>query len=239
MAKLRQKWEKTDIPLPTRIKLWRIMTVYLTYDSWVKGVANISTKFEKSEDKYIRLNRPTYKLLQQELQEMPFSVVVNLPEDLREWLINVRPDLKIQSKNPIESQPKNIEKDPRLLGHFFEMARIARTLAFRQQFLLDNYDWLWYNGFPCYSGTIDQGIKMTGASAAVFKNKLLPPTDHNVSKQLLLHFNWQFPKLAFKTWYKISDGLEQEVADKLKVLGSGKDFTVCPNCPICQAKNNS
>jgi len=237
MAKLRQTREKTDIPLSTRIKLWRIIADYPAYELWIQGIANNSTKFGKNEDQYISLSRHAYKLLQKELQEMPLSVVTKLPVDLKEWVLNIRPDLKVQSQTSLEQQSENIKTNTSLLGHFSGMAGIARTLAFRQQFLIDNHSWLWCNGVPYYTGTIDQGIKIAGAPMAKYKEKLLTPTDYNLSKQLLLHFNWQFPNLAFKAYFKISDGKEQEIADKLKAFGSVKSYTLCPSCPVCQAIN--
>jgi len=151
-------------------------------------------------------------------------------------LVKLSPPVPVEQSQVItEPTSEKIGQDTLLIEHFNELAGIARTLAFRQKWLLDNQQWLFYNNFPRFSGTIDWGIKATGESAARYNKELAPPIDLILSKLLLLHFNWQFRELALDFWHKIPAGKEKQVVDKLTVLGYGKAFTICPTCPVCQS----
>ena len=86
MGKLKAKWEKTDIPKDTKIKLWRIMKDCKTYNDRKAYIANHEELFDKEEhDKCSAYVRDTFKALEREIKDMPLSEVSSLPDDLQKW----------------------------------------------------------------------------------------------------------------------------------------------------------
>lgn len=229
MAKLKPEWMKTDIPKDTKIKLWGIMRDCPTYSAWDKYITSHEKLFDKGEYDWLPRSRATYKALQDEINEMPIEEVHSLPIDLRIWIEQIRPDLKEQGQVVTEQQSMKNVPDIRLEKHFNQLAEIAKALAFREQWLLDN------NDKTCVLGNIIEGLRATSLSAMSYDKELFPPVDLPLALLLLKHFNHQFPDLALESWDSIAVEGAQEVVARLVMLGYGKIIKICPACPVCQA----
>jgi len=83
-----------------------------TYRSWEKAIIGKSQTtgedklFADNESKYLRISRDTYKSLKQEIMDMPPDEVASLPQDLQNWIRQLRPDLKREEK---QTSPQVVE----------------------------------------------------------------------------------------------------------------------------------
>jgi len=108
VGKLKPDWMKTDIPKETKIKLWRAMKDNPTHKSWQQSIAKNSKLFTEDEDEYVRTSYETYTALKNEVEEMPLNEVLSLSQDLQDWIVEIRSELKeeIDNKNKQE-KPEN------------------------------------------------------------------------------------------------------------------------------------
>lgn len=127
MGKLKAKWEKTDIPKDTKIKLWRIMKDCKTYNDRKAYIAKHEELFDKEEhDKCSAYVRDTFKALEREIKDMPLSEVSSLPDDLQKWIIELRPELRNQLKEEAESKARQDLKKEALRTHFEDIRDLIK-----------------------------------------------------------------------------------------------------------------
>lgn len=125
MSKLKPPWQKTDIPKDIKLKLWRIMKDNPTYDTWLRGIADLQYGLDKKEeDKYVKISRETHKRLQEEIKEMPVSEVCLLPIDLQVWVKGLRPDIKGKLELGEKQQNQVSER------HINSLIEVADSLRF-------------------------------------------------------------------------------------------------------------
>jgi len=140
--KLKPSWVLTDIPLGTKIKLWRLMIDNTTYKSWEARI--VGKHHMKKEDEifaddeliFIKDSEGTYETLKKEIRCLPVAQIQRLPHDLQEWIVDVRPELK--GKMQLTQQvPSESTLSPALDRHFRELAEVAdafyRVQMFRNQ----------------------------------------------------------------------------------------------------------
>ncbi len=68
-----------------------------------KEISEISQVF-----KSVPISRDTFKRLESEINEMPFSEVESLPKDLQDWILVFRPELKRESEKQEIEQPAKL-----------------------------------------------------------------------------------------------------------------------------------
>ena len=106
MGKLKPDWQKTDMPKHIKIELWRAMNDNTTLTSWQQAIANMH--FVKSDDKYVKTSYDTYTSLKKEVKLMPLEEVETLPQNLQQWIFQLRPDLLAgQQTKQLKSQAQD------------------------------------------------------------------------------------------------------------------------------------
>ena len=78
MANFKPDWQKTNIPKPIKIELFKVMFDNPTQAAREQAVAKLN--LGKENDRWLRTSRDTFKKLTQELMEMPLSEVDDLPK---------------------------------------------------------------------------------------------------------------------------------------------------------------
>jgi hypothetical protein len=144
--KLKPEWKKTDIPKDICIKLWRVMKDNFTYDSWAGRLAQLSDITEEE-----LLNTPTskdsYTQLKNEIIQMPLSEVETLPQDLQDWIFQLRPDLLNNGKQfdekviPPETTDDIINHDKRIFTEANEILSEQGVRGLRNGLLHNKRDW--------------------------------------------------------------------------------------------------
>lgn len=93
--KFKPEWQETDIPTRIKIELWRLMKDNPQYGSWSRAVG-LSDKISDEDKKSLAISPKTYQRLKRELDRMPAYAVRELPKDLQDWIVDLRPDLAEQ-----------------------------------------------------------------------------------------------------------------------------------------------
>ncbi len=109
MGKIKPGWQKTLIPMEHKITLWRIMKDNPTQTAREQAVAHLDLTNERA--RFLHISRDEFKALGQEIMAMPIEQVNLLPEDLKIWIISLRPN--------IEDWPK----------HYAELSETAKNLS--------------------------------------------------------------------------------------------------------------
>ena len=91
MVKLKPDWQKTDLPKRIKVDFWRVMKDYSTHKSWQQAIAKTYSVI--SDDEYGKTSFATYTSLKKEVTLMPLEEVETLPNDLQQWILQLRPDL--------------------------------------------------------------------------------------------------------------------------------------------------
>ena len=106
MGKLKPNWQKTDIPKHIKIELWQAMKGNPTLTSWQQAIANMH--FVEPDDKHVKTSYDTYISLKKEVKLMPLEEVETLPQDLQQWILQLRPDLLAgQQTKQLKSQAQD------------------------------------------------------------------------------------------------------------------------------------
>ena len=93
--KLKASYIKTNIAKPVKLELFRIMRDYHTQQDREQAAARSKEIQDLSQVfKSVPISRDTFKRLESEINEMPFSEVLSLPKDLQDCILELRPDLK-------------------------------------------------------------------------------------------------------------------------------------------------
>ena len=202
--KLKPSWMQTDMPKDIKIELWRLMQNNPTYGSWWRALAKIDTeKFglsQEEERKFIKTSNETYKRLKQEIQLMPKSEVEKLPEDLQQWITDMRPELT--EEPAIVPKPKEVVEDKK---HFDDLVDLCQRIL-----LICEYHE--YN--LIYVKTIGELPEFESGMAFSGKYRVL-------QNSLLDHLKAQFPKL---TGLKSLDELPVEYVNELRQLAAKREF---------------
>lgn len=138
MAKLKLKWEITDIPKDTKIKLWHIMKDNKTYRTFT-GYASkhFDELFTTDETNYAGVSRATYKALKDEILLMPKEEVKTLPDDLQAWIQQLRPELKdqmLEGETKAKAEPEGGPGLPasfvaeKLMEHQDRLSELAKAM---------------------------------------------------------------------------------------------------------------
>ena len=142
--KLKSPWVLTDIPKNTKIKLWRLMNGNPTYPSWCRAIASKSGTvdqdeiFAKDEDDSIKTSRDTYKSLKKELMLMPQEEVETLPEDLKRWVLSIRPELKenllpSDSRKTLTAAERDVKNAQNQIEHIMKIRELAISIRAKVQ----------------------------------------------------------------------------------------------------------
>lgn len=204
MAKLKPKWQKTDIPKSSKIKLWQIMKDNPTQISYDKAIAHLD--ISKEEERWIYpLSRDTWRSLKREIIEMPYEEVISLPQDLQDWILQLRPDLKY--KNNLEEHSKILAEVTRVLA---EQLRSIKQYA-------------------------PEKNEMIGALVVDYDQPdFLEFWDDFPAKALLSHLQAELPELQnLDRWgnLRVSD-ITEGLLDMLSVKAIHKEFQ--GKCAICE-----
>lgn len=65
-----------------------------TYSAWELDIARHADLFDEEEARHIHMSPSTYRRLQDEIWEMPQSELPTLPEDIQDWIVELRPEIK-------------------------------------------------------------------------------------------------------------------------------------------------
>jgi hypothetical protein len=231
--KLKAPWVLTDIPKIIKVKLWRLMKDNPAYTSWCMAIARKSGTvdqdeiFAKDEQDFIKMSRDTYNSLKKELMLMPQEEVETLPEDLKRWVLSIRPDLK-ENLRPSDSRKTLIgekileshaaNQDPRIIKHFDELCEVSRALHYIQQLLLHEPPSL--VSIELLPAFVAKYMLRTVTNQPIF----VPPAYFSE------HFRQEFPDLNISSW---TDLFPEKAIDRLRYLGNTASFKYCPTCQVC------
>ncbi|MDD5094337.1 MAG: hypothetical protein PHV74_08175 [Dehalococcoidia bacterium] len=124
--KLKAPCTTTDIPKHIKIELWRIMKDNSTYNHWGKAIARAKTLDQYAND--FSATKDNYQRLKKELELMPLYEVDTLPDDLQQWIKDVRPELmdrRSESQQRINMEPLILQS---MSSHFDHMSDIASAM---------------------------------------------------------------------------------------------------------------
>jgi len=98
VSRFKQPWVKTAIPKALKIELYRIMKDNTTQPTREIAVAKSEAIAAMSQElkKYLAYSRDTFKRLKSEMEEMPLSEVLSLPKELQDWILELRPVLRVE-----------------------------------------------------------------------------------------------------------------------------------------------
>jgi len=125
MAKFKPDWQKTNIPKPIKIELFKVMMDNPTQTAREQAVARLD--LGKENDRWLKTSRDTFKKLAEELMEMPLSEVETLPENLR-TIIKEKRKIMTTVVDAIPEDSMAIEKDPAII-HTNELVIAAKRLV--------------------------------------------------------------------------------------------------------------
>ena len=119
MGNLKANWDQTNIPKETKIKLFRIMKDCKTYTDRNAYITKHEELFDEEEHKRcIVYSRDTFSALESEVEQMPFYEVMTLPDDLRDWILDLRPELRKDLKEDAEVKARQAYIEKKLEEHF-------------------------------------------------------------------------------------------------------------------------
>jgi len=257
MPKLKSSWVITDIPKDIKVKLWRFMKDNPTYKSWEKAIVGKSYTTDQDEiitnveSDFIKMSKDTYNSLKKEVLLMPQEEVETLPEDLKRWVMSVRPELKVYLRPSDSSKTLTVEETvigeerkqllemfrQRLQEHLDELAKTALRLASNLEKYLSKLDICFDLSDPIgdvvYVGWLDA---MDGKPDAL--SVRMAEVDRSLALNLLLHLKSEgneFPELAnISDWAQLTGGRISDdfVVERLRLKADHRNFSGgCPGCP--------
>jgi hypothetical protein len=234
MTKYKINRGNTELPTPTKIKLWLIMKDYPKHSDWEKAIAKNSDKFDKDEYNSLRKSYYFFNKLKGELTTVTYEEVKSLPKDLQQWIISFRPDLKRQEQKITEQPSKETFKSDRLKEHIKQVTDAASLLASGAQKLLyyqkKNVESP-YTGFP-YRGNLVIGIRSYWGSP---EDARVISIEGRLARCVLAHYEHKFNKLPYNDWEEIDYmNASPDLADNLVRLSHDISSEPCPICPACQ-----
>ena len=113
MSKLKLGWQKTIAPKHIKVELYRVIRDNKTQPSREQAVAKLFETFTEEDQAYVRNSRYSFNGLTDEITNMPAYEVLSLPQDLQDWIIEIRSDLKeklesLQQRQTLDVVPRDI-----------------------------------------------------------------------------------------------------------------------------------
>jgi len=207
LGKFKPKWQKTNIPKDIKIILWRVMRDNPVFPKEKRDQAIPLLILNKETEERLHVpSRDTWKSLQEELNEMPIEEVTSLPQDLQDWISQLRPDLK--HRNDLEE-------------HWKTLAGAAEELAVSLRYIIRRYS-------PMRNKTIG------GLSADEDQFEFLEFLDDPPAGFLLSHLKAELPELkTLDKWRNLQIGdITEKLLLILSVKAVQKEFQ--GKCKICE-----
>jgi hypothetical protein len=224
MAKFKPDWQKTNIPKPIKIELFKVMMDNPTQTAREQAVARL--ELGQENDRWLKTSRDTFKKLTQELLEMPLIELDTLPENLRATIKEKRKSvipISNTAKIPVVSAATQdsmaIEKDPAII-HTNELVIAAKRLV---ENLAPYSLWTW-------DITLLDAILDNEEPDSDIQQQLQfdYPTKH-----LFIHMQQELPILEkLEGWDDLKINDVKQVRDKLNLRASQRKFP--GKCEVCK-----
>ena len=210
MGKFKPKWQKTNISKDIKIILWRIMRDNPVFPSKKRDQAIPLLILNKETEERLHVpSRDRWKSLQEELNEMPIEEVTSLPQDLQDWISQLRPDLK--HRNDLEEHWKTLAEAAEDLA---EQLRYIRRYSSEKNETIGNY-------------AVDHSKRDDQPNVLEFWDD--PP-----ARSLLSHLKTELPKLLNLDRcdnLRVRD-ITKELLEILSAKAAQKEFQ--GKCKICE-----